>query len=107
MKKLLVAPATVFVAIAFSGAALADIPTCGDPQDDTWMQVDAIEKKAEIMGYTIEGMNVTEGNCYEMTAVNVQGQNVRTYLDPRTGDVVQDGISCSAMLGFSPGVSLR
>lgn len=92
MKKQLVIPTLLF-ACAFSGAAIAESPSCGDAQDASWMQPDAIQEKAETMGYTIEGMGISEGNCYALTGLNAQGQSVITYLDPKTGDVVQEDVA--------------
>jgi hypothetical protein len=94
MNKSLVAAATLLVSgFAFTGAALAESPMCGEVQDDTWLPPEAIQEKIETMGYTIENMGVSEGNCYELTGLNVQGQSVTTYLDPRTGDVLQEDIA--------------
>jgi len=93
MKKSLVAAATLLVSsFAFTSAAIAESPMCGAGQDDTWMPPEAIQEKIETMGYTIENMGVSEGNCYQLTGLNVQGQSVTTYLDPRTGDVLQEDI---------------
>lgn len=77
---------------ALSGTALAESPMCGEAQDDSWMQIDALQEKVETMGYTIEDMGISEGNCYQVTGLNVQGQSVTAYLDPRTGDVVQEDV---------------
>ncbi len=94
MKKLVLTPSVLLVtAIAFSGSAFAESPACGEAQDDSWMQLDAIQEKIETMGYTVENLGVSEGNCYELTGLNVQGQSVKTFLDPRTGDVVQEDVA--------------
>lgn len=93
MKKSLVATAALLVSsFAFTTVAIAESPMCGAAQDDTWMPPEAIQEKIETMGYTIENMGVSEGNCYQLTGLNVQGQSVTTYLDPRTGDVLQEDI---------------
>jgi len=78
--------------LALSGTALAESPMCGEAQDDSWMQIDALQEKVETMGYTIEDMGISEGNCYQVTGLNVQGQSVTAYLDPRTGDLVQEDV---------------
>lgn len=78
--------------LALSGTALAESPMCGEAQDDSWMQLDAVQEKVETMGYTIEDLGISEGNCYQVTGLNVQGQSVTAYLDPRTGDVVQEDV---------------
>ena len=92
MKKQLVTPSLLF-ALAFSGSAMAESPKCGEPQDASCMQPADIQEKIETMGYTIEGMGISEGNCYALTGSNAQGQSVITYLDPKTGDVVQEDVA--------------
>ena len=90
--RLLTSTTLLFGALALSGTAFAESPICGEGQDDSWMQIDALQEKVETMGYTIEDMGVSEGNCYQVTGLNVQGQNVTAYLDPRTGDVLQEDV---------------
>lgn len=92
-KRLLTSVTILFSALVFSGTALAESPVCGEAQDDSWMQLDAVQEKIETMGYTIEGMGVSEGNCYQVSGLNVQGQSVIAYIDPRTGEVVQEDVA--------------
>jgi len=91
LRRLSAVTALVFGA-AFGTAALAVGPTCGDPEDDSWMPPEAVQARIETLGYTIENLSVSEGNCYEISGRNVQGASVTTYLDPRTGDIVQEDI---------------
>ena len=85
---------TAFAATAAFGTnAFAESPMCAEAQDDSWMQPEAVQERVETLGYTIEGMSISEGNCYEVTGMNVQGESVTTYLDPRTGDIVQEDIA--------------
>ena len=89
-----VLPGAAFAAVLpFGGVALAEGPTCGEARDDSWMQPEAVQERVETLGYTIENMSVSDGNCYEVTGLNVQGKSVTTYLDPRTGDIVQEDIA--------------
>lgn len=78
--------------ILFAGAAYAQSPVCGEAQDDSWLEPDAMQEQLESLGYTIDTMGVSEGNCYHVTGLNVQGKNVTAYFDPRTGGVVQEDV---------------
>jgi len=94
MKKRILTSATfIFSALMISGTAFAESPMCGEAQDDSWMQADAVQEMVETMGYTIQDMGISEGNCYQVTGLNEQGQSVTAYLDPRTGDVLQEDVS--------------
>ncbi len=90
--KLFLKPSAALLAttMMFAGAAFAQAPVCGEAQDDTWLAPEAIQEQVEALGYTIESMNVSEGNCYQMTGMNADGKGVTAYLDPRTGIVVQE-----------------
>jgi len=81
------------VAATFGTGVLAESPVCGEARDDSWMQPEAVQERVETLGYTVENMGVSDGNCYEVTGMNVQGESVTTYLDPRTGDIVQEDIA--------------
>ncbi len=90
----LISSATLLAgAMALSSSVFAESPLCGDGQDDSWMQPESVQEKVETMGYTIDNMGISEGNCYEVTGLNNQGQSVKAYLDPRTGDVVQEEVA--------------
>jgi len=47
-------------------------------------------KPLSALGYTVDSMEVTEGNCYLMGGMNADGETLTAYLDPRTGEVVQE-----------------
>lgn len=94
MKIRLISSATLlFASMALSSVALAESPVCSEGQNDSWMQPDMLQEKVETMGYVIENMGISEGNCYEVTGMNGQGQSVTAYLDPITGDVVQEDVA--------------
>lgn len=78
--------------LMFGGAANAESPACGEPQDDSWMEPEVMQEQIESLGYTIESMGVSDGNCYEVSGMNVQGRNVTAYFDPRTGGIVQEDV---------------
>lgn len=88
-----VLPSVLFgAATSFGGAAFAAGPTCAEVRDESWMPPEAVRERVETLGYTIEDMSVSDGNCYEVKGFNVQGKSVMTYLDPRTGDIVQEDV---------------
>jgi len=78
--------------LMFTGSAFAESPVCGEPKDDSWMEPEVMQEQIEALGYTIESLGVSEGHCYLMTGLNVQGKNMTAYFDPRTGGVVQEDI---------------
>jgi len=90
--KIVGAPAILF-SFFLAGSAIAESPTCTDAYSDAWMQPDAMQEKIEAMGYKINSMGISLGNCYEMSGFNVQGQSVTAYLHPLTGVVVQENLS--------------
>jgi len=82
----------VLTVLAFSGQAFAESPACGDPKDDSWMAEDVILEKVQGMGYAVDSIGVSEGNCYELTGQNTNGESVVTFLDPRTGDIIEEAV---------------
>lgn len=93
MRTLLPLAGALLAGLGATPAALAAGPTCAPAQDDSWMQPDAVQQVVETMGYTIDGMGISEGNCYEVTGRNTAGESVTTWLDPRTGDVVDEAVA--------------
>jgi len=94
MRKVNITNAVVmFSLLVFGSSAYAESPACGEPQDDSWMKPDVMQEQIESLGYTIESMGVSDGNCYEVTGLNVEGQSMTAYFDPRTGGVVQEDIA--------------
>lgn len=91
MKKIMKASSALIVtAIMFNAPAFAAGPACGEAQDDSWMQQDAVQDKVEGMGYSVDSVGISDGNCYEVTGRNSDGNGVITYLDPRSGEIVQE-----------------
>jgi len=80
------------VLLMSSGAAFAESPVCGEAQDDSWMAPEALQEAIESQGYVVESMDVSEGNCYQVTGLNGNGEGVMAYFDPRTGGVVQENV---------------
>jgi len=80
----------LFTAMAFSGSVFAESPACGDPKDDSWLAEEAILEQVQGMGYAIDTLGVSEGNCYELTGKNTNGDSVIAFLDPRTGEILEE-----------------
>lgn len=85
--------ATVVLASSLiGGVAFAASPECELQADVSWMEQGAFEQKVETLGYTIENLVVSEGNCYQLTGQK-DGQGVIAFFNPQTGDVVQEDIA--------------
>ncbi len=78
--------------LMISAASFAESPVCGEAQDASWMEPEVMQQQLESLGYTIDTLDVSAGNCYQVTGLNVQGKSMTAYLDPRTGDVLQENI---------------
>ena len=76
----------------FTGTAFAENPVCGEAQDDSWMSPDVVQEQIKALGYTIDSMDISDGNCYQMTGLNNEGKGVTAFIDPRTGGVVQESL---------------
>lgn len=83
-------PAIIVSAFMFNAPAFAEGPACGEAQDDSWMQPADVQDKVEGMGYSVDSLGISDGNCYEVTGRNGDGADVITYLDPRSGEIVQE-----------------
>lgn len=93
MKKVTKTNAALVVSLLmFSASAFAQSPACGEPQDDSWIKPEIMQQQIESLGYTVETLGISEGSCYEVTGLNVQGKAMVAYFDPRTGDVVQEDV---------------
>lgn len=78
--------------LIFGGSAYAESPNCGDPVDDSWISPDVMQKQVESLGYTIDSMGTSEGNCYEVKGLNATGNAMTAFFDPRTGSVIQEDV---------------
>lgn len=87
---LLATVAAVGVA-AFAGLAAADNDElkCTSAAQSSWMSHDATKDLLKQQGYKeVRKIKVTEGNCYEVYAIDAQGEKVEVYLDPTNGNVM-------------------
>ena len=89
MKKLF---SVVVLTLSTSGLALAAAPECDLQADAAWLEQGEFQEKAESMGYTISDLVVSDGNCYQLTGQNKDGQDITAFFNPQTGDVVQEDI---------------
>ncbi|HWA46886.1 MAG TPA: PepSY domain-containing protein [Dongiaceae bacterium] len=74
-----------------SGAALADNDDlkCTEAAQASWMSEDATKDLLLKQGYKeVREIEVTDGHCYEVYAVDAKGEKVEIYLDPTNGDVI-------------------
>ncbi len=74
-----------------SGVALADNDDlkCTDAAQASWMSEDATKDLLLKQGYKeVREIEVTDGHCYEVYAVDAQDEKVELYLDPTSGAVV-------------------
>lgn len=91
---LLAAAAAVLAIAAWtgtSGTALADNDDlkCTDAAQSSWMSEDATKDLLLKQGYQeVREIEMTDGHCYEVYAVDAQGEKVEIYLDPTNGNVV-------------------
>jgi hypothetical protein len=76
---------------AFAGVAAADNDElkCTSAAQSAWMSQDATKDLLKQQGYQdVRKIKVTEGNCYEVYAIDAQGEKVEVYLDPTNGSLV-------------------
>lgn len=78
---------------AVSFGVFAAGPECELAVDQQWLEQAAIESKIEDMGYVIDELLVSEGNCFEVTGQNRDGKDMTAFFHPQTGDVMQEDIA--------------
>jgi len=70
-------------------AADNDALKCTSAAQSAWMSQDATKDLLKQQGYQdVRTIKVTEGNCYEVYAIDAQGEKVEVYLDPTNGSLV-------------------
>lgn len=91
---ILAASAALLAAAAWtaaSGPALADNDDlkCTTAAEASWMSEDATKDLLLKQGYKeVREIEVTDGHCYEVYAVDAKDEKVEIYLDPTSGNVV-------------------
>jgi len=62
---------------------------CTEAQESSWISQDATKDLLMKQGYKeVREIDVTDGHCYEVYAVDAQDEKVELYLDPTNGDVI-------------------
>ena len=93
MKQLNLAVNFAIMAIAFvpaiSFAAGAVSPTCESGDKAAWMSTEVIIEKAAELGFTVESVAITDGNCYYATSTDSDGDDIDLFFDPLTGEKVE------------------
>lgn len=77
--------------LGFANLALADNDElkCTEAEQSKWMSEDATKDLLMKQGFKeVKQVEVTEGRCYEVYAVDDKGENVEMYLDPTDGHLV-------------------
>jgi hypothetical protein len=75
----------ILASAAFAGAAFAAGSPCGNEPQSKWMTKDAMQQKAEGMGYKVRQVKAEKG-CYEVYAVDPKGKRVEQLFNPVTGE---------------------
>jgi hypothetical protein len=84
-----IAVAAVLGGMAVTAVADNDDLKCTDTDKASWMSEDATKDFLLKQGYKeVREVEETDGHCYEVYAVDSQGEDVELYLDPTNGDVV-------------------
>lgn len=87
----------LFAALAMASLGWFGLPAhadnedlkCTDTEQSKWMGEDAAKDMLMKQGFKeVKEVEVTEGHCYEVYAVDDKGENVELYLDPTDGHVV-------------------
>lgn len=74
--------ASLFLAIAGSGVAMADDDDCRVPMDQ-WQAPGAVQKMAEERGWKVSRLKIDDG-CYEIRGTDETGQKFKAKIDPAT-----------------------
>jgi hypothetical protein len=81
--------ATGIAAFANMAAADNDELKCTSAAQSAWMSQDATKDFLKKQGYQdVRKIKVTDGNCYEVYAIDAKGEKVEVYLDPTNGNLV-------------------
>ena len=81
------------VAATFAAAvpAAASSKNCGNAPQNQWMNLADITTKATGMGYKVRQVKVEDG-CYEIHAVDKNGNRVEAHFNPVSAEVVKTKI---------------
>jgi hypothetical protein len=74
--------AFLVIALAGSGAAIADDDDCQVPMNQ-WQPREAVQKMAEARGWKVSRIKIDDG-CYEIKGTDETGQRFKAKIDPAT-----------------------
>ena len=87
--RIIIATAAIAAATAFSSLpASAESKSCGNAPQAEWMSIADLQAKAAAMGYKVRQVKIEDG-CYEIYALDKDGDRVEAYLNPVTAEVVK------------------
>jgi hypothetical protein len=86
MQKIIITLVAATFAAAIPAAASSE--NCGDAAQSQWLSIADITTKATGMGYKVRQVKVEDG-CYEIYAVDKNGNRVEAHFNPVTAEVVK------------------
>lgn len=87
MKHLTILSAIALTTAAFGGIASAS-PASDTAESENWLQIPAIYNSVEAAGFTNIREIERESKGYEVKASNAEGQKVKLYVDPLSGEII-------------------
>ena len=59
------------------------LATCDSGPEETWQKQEVLQERLEQEGWTVRRIKV-DGGCYEVYALDAEGERVEAYFDPVT-----------------------
>lgn len=69
--------------MACTGVHATGMATCDSGPRDTWQAPEILQQKLEDAGWTVRRIK-EDGGCYEVYALDEQGERVEAYFHPQT-----------------------
>lgn len=89
MKKLI---ATTALTLGVIANAFAASPECVLDAEKPLMEEDIFKQYVEELGYKVDEIQKSEGNCFAVTGQNNIGQDVTAFFNPQSGQFVQEDV---------------
>ncbi|MCS6946609.1 MAG: PepSY domain-containing protein, partial [Steroidobacteraceae bacterium] len=83
MKSLSLPALAVAAAIVSSAVNATGLATCNSGDPKTWQSQDKLRAQLVSQGWRVNRIKV-DGGCYEVYAINAQGERVEAYFHPQT-----------------------
>lgn len=88
MKPVFLTTVVAVVALSIPGIALATgLATCDSGPEHTWQSREELERRLVAQGWEVRQIKV-DGGCYEVYALDAEGNRVEAYFHPETLDPV-------------------